>query len=175
MESAEGLPKLNLQSPFSFFSHPRLRQEPPAWVFTREGRLQKEKKKKEALKKKKKQKKQRKAMWGGGGRAQLLLRACLVQDQVYHHHHFCSSCCDCHITTSLMMIAEICLTFFIYCLLLKHLFFICIFIFDFSEYHIWIPALKALLCWRQICFPLVFRAIPKPNVQINLKPEVYAH
>lgn len=36
-----------------------------------------------------------------------------------------------------------------------------------------IPPLKVFLCWRQICFLLVFRATPKPNVQINLQPEVY--
>ncbi len=62
---------------------------------------------------------------------------------------------------------------FICWLLHRHLFFICFYIWRFTI-HIQIPPLKALRCWRQRCFPLVSRAILKPNVQINLKPEVYA-
>lgn len=64
-----------------------------------------------------------------------------------------------------MIVAEI---DFMCRLLLQHLFLISSFILDHSE-----PTfkflLKAFLCWRQRCFPLVLVAIPEPNVQIKVK------
>lgn len=175
MESTEDLPKLNLQPPppphptYSPLSHPKQNQKPPAWLFLLERGDFKKERKKEGVKRGIWYKTEKGEGEGGErGRTKLLLRASLVQDQVDDYYYFCCSCSDWPATTSLMIVTEIHQTFFICCLLPKHLFFIC----DSSE--IRSPPLKTSFCSSQRCFPLVFRPIPKPNAQINLKSKVYA-